>query len=260
MNRRRSEPPRSATDFAELSRRRLACALARAALRLVLRIERTRHADLALRARPRCSGRRDSRGSSRTAGRPQPRGPRMAALELRLGGPHQERRQRPSPSGRPSAWCRRVGHLAVAGQRRRHGDVEVREVRIVVRFCGVFGVRELLQSSRLRRAGLVLIAGQQRIDIGRTALARLGDQRQVRRKRIVVRRARRDLVRERRREVVGRKRLAGRRLAGVRVDRRDLVFQSDGDLLDLGLVVADAASRSRNETRLRLWQAEQTSE
>ena len=86
---------------------------------------------------------------------------------------------------------------------------------------------------------LVLIAGQQRIDIGRPALARLGDQRQVGRKRIVVGRARRDLVGEGRREIIGRQRLARRRLAGVGIDRRHLGLPVGRDLLDLGLVVAE---------------------
>ena len=85
----------------------------------------------------------------------------------------------------------------------------------------------------------MLVAGQQRIDVGRAALARLGDQRQVGRERVVVRGARGDLVGERRREVVGRQRLAGRWLAGVRVDRRDLDLPVGRDRLHLGLVVAE---------------------
>src|SRR6185295_8338025 len=46
-------------------------------------------------------------------------------------------------------------------------------------------------------------------------------------------------VRERRRESVGRQRLAGRGFAGVGVDRRDLRLPVRRDLLDLRLIVAE---------------------
>ena len=82
-------------------------------------------------------------------------------------------------------------------------------------------------------------AGQKRIDVGRSAFARLGDERQVGGKRIVVRRARRHFIGERRRESIGWQRLAARSLAGLRVDRRDLGLPVGGDLFDLRLVVAD---------------------
>src|SRR5205814_6689790 len=52
--------------------------------------------------------------------------------------------------------------------------------------------------------------------------------------------ARRDFVRERRREGIGRKRLARRRFAGVGIDRSDLGLPVGRDLLDLGLVVTEA--------------------
>ena len=181
-----------------LSRRRPAC-LGAAALRLVLRIERAGDADRPLRLVPDLliGEIAEDRGEQQEDRRPRdpPRGGSRGSARPSTPG----MRRRPSPSGRRSAWCRRrVGHLAVAGQRRRHRDVEVREIGIEVKVRRRLGVRELAFSSSGR---LVLIAGQQRIDVGRAAFARLGDQRQVGRKRIVVGRARRDLVGERRREM-----------------------------------------------------------
>src|SRR3546814_5990255 len=72
-----------------------------------------------------------------------------------------------------------------------------------------------------------------------TTLFRSDDQRQVRRKRVVVGCSRGDLVREWRREVIGRKRLARARLAGVRVDGRNL---------DLPVVARDCVIRSEEHT------------
>ena len=72
----------------------------------------------------------------------------------------------------------------------------------------------------------------------RAAVTRLGDQRQVGRKRIVVRRARRGLVGVGARELVRRDRFARRRLASVGIDRRHLDRPLVGDRLHFGLFIA----------------------
>ena len=110
-------------------------------------------------------------------------------------------------------------------------------------------VRARLRVRRERLAMLVAVgvrvpvASQQGIDVGSAAVPRLGDERQVGRERIVVRRPSRDLVRERRREGVGRNRLASRRFARVRIDRRDLRLPVGRDLLHLRFAVAELAER-----------------
>ena len=111
----------------------------------------------------------------------------------------------------------RIGDLAVAGQRRRHREVQIGEIGIVIQALGGLGGREMLEQF----GRLLLVAGEQRIDVRRAAFARLGHQRQVGRHRIAVGGARRGLIGVRVREAVGRGGLAGRRLAGVGVDRRD---------------------------------------
>ena len=59
---------------------------------------------------------------------------------------------------------------------------------------GRFPIGATARPALRKRRGRVLIAGQQRVEIGWPVLARLGDQRQVRRKRIVVRGTSGDLV------------------------------------------------------------------
>ena len=160
----------------------------------------------------------------------------MPALEVGLGRPQQEGsdvlghlvdRWRWVPLG--------IGHLTVRGDRRRHGDVEVGEIGVVVQPFRRRRGGELRQ--QLRR--WVLIAGQQRIDIGGAAFPGLGHQREVGRKRVVVRRARCSLIGVRRREAVRGNGLAGCSFAGIRVDARNLDCPLVGDRLHLGFAIAE---------------------
>ena len=163
----------------------------------------------------------------------------MAVLQVRLRGPNEERGYVPGHLVDSRLGSVGVGHLALRRQRRRHGDVEVREIGVEVEVGARLGFGRYFLAMFIPVRVRIGPAGQQRIDIGRTALARFGDQRKVRRESIVIRSTRRDLVREGRRETVGRQSLARRRLARVRIDRRHLRLPVGRDLLDLGVVVAE---------------------
>ena len=219
-----------------LSRRCPALRLGAAALRLVLGIERARRRGPRASPRARSAGRRDSRGSLANSRKIDDRDARRVAAS-RFGSAVHTRNAATSVA----IWSTvglvpvRIGHLPVASSAAAASRCSSSRNRD----CSEGSAASWRPgTSSAAPARLVLVAGQQRIDVGRAALARLGDQRQVGRKRIVVGRARRDFVGERRRESVGRQRLAGRRLAGVRVDRRNLGLPVRRDLLDLGVVVA----------------------
>ena len=118
----------------------------------------------------------------------EPRGVAASRASARPSTPGT--RTRPSPSGRPSASVARsvvtCPSLVSGG-----GMAMLRFAKygIVVQAVRRLRVGNSLSSS----AGCcLLVAGQQRIDVSRAAVTRLGDQRQVGRKRIVVRSARRE--------------------------------------------------------------------
>ena len=107
----------------------------------------------------------------------------MAIFQLGLGGPHQEGRHVLGHLvDRRRGRSLGIGDLPVARQRRRHRQVQIGEIRIVIEAVGGLGGREILEQFRRLR----LITGEQRIDVSRPALARLGHQRQVGRKRIAL--------------------------------------------------------------------------
>ncbi len=134
----------------------------------------------------------------------------LAVFQMRLGRPHQKRRNVPRILVDGLRGAVVIGHLII-GERLRHGQ----------RFTGdeIGIVVACLRQSPCRPAALV-IAGQQRMDVVRSILgilrenvedegrkaafdaARLGNQREVRRCGAIVGGSSRFLVRERRREIV----------------------------------------------------------
>ena len=159
----------------------------------------------------------------------------MAGIEVRFRRPRQERRHvaRHLVDGRLGAV--RIGHLPRRGQRRRHRDVEVGEIRVVMQPLGRLRTRELLDQRRRLRT----VAGQQRVDVVGAVMPCLRHQRQVGRQRIVVGGPRGDLVRERRRKIVRRHVLARRGFPGFRIHRRLFDHPLIGNRLNLGLGIAD---------------------
>ena len=141
----------------------------------------------------------------------------LALVQRRFGRPDQEGRHvlRHLVDRRLGAIS--IGHLTIRVQRRRHRDVEVREIRVVVQARAGLRIRELLdQFSRL-----VLITGQQRIDIGRAFMASLGHQRQIGRHSIVVGSAGGHVIGEGLREEVRCHAGAHIGFAGVRINARN---------------------------------------
>ena len=155
--------------------------LAASRFAMILRIEHAGRADArGWRRRARYSDRPYRRGSWRGSGRCRTTSPSVVPRSRAWARPSTSgRRRRPAPSGRRvGLGAVRIGDLAVGGERRRHRDVEVGEIGIVVEVRpGDF---------RGSLAGGFWKPVSERIDIGRAALARLGDQRQVGRQRIVV--------------------------------------------------------------------------
>ncbi len=95
---------------------------------------------------PRCSCRTDRPARLRRAEDHHGEADRLARIHLRLGRPTQEGgRVLRHLVDRRLGLARAVGHLPLARQRRRHGEIEIGEIGIVVQPLRRLDVRELLE-------------------------------------------------------------------------------------------------------------------